>query len=46
MKVGGRREIIIPPSHGYDGQSPASAIAPNDTLIFVVDLVSIGSGSP
>jgi peptidylprolyl isomerase len=43
MKVGGRRELIIPPSLGYGAQSPTSAIAPNDTLIFVVDLVSIGS---
>ena len=42
MKVGGRRELIIPPSLGYDDQPPTSAIADNDTLIFVVDLVSIG----
>lgn len=42
MKVGGRRELIIPPSLGYGSQSPGSGIAPNDTLIFVVDLVSIG----
>jgi peptidylprolyl isomerase len=46
MKVGGRREIIIPPRLAYGAQSPTSAIAPNDTLIFVVDLVSIGSSSP
>jgi peptidylprolyl isomerase len=45
MKVGGRRELIIPPSFGYGAQSPSSAIAPNDTLIFVVDLVSIGSSN-
>ena len=42
MKVGGRRELIIPPSLGYGAQSPGSGIAANDTLIFVVDLVSVG----
>jgi len=42
MKVGGRRELIIPPSLGYGAQSPSPAIAANDTLIFVVDLVSVG----
>jgi len=42
MKVGGRRELIIPPSLAYGSQTPTPAIAPNDTLIFVVDLVSIG----
>lgn len=42
MKVGGRRELIIPPSLAYGSQSPTPAIASNDTLIFVVDLVKIG----
>jgi peptidylprolyl isomerase len=42
MKVGGRRELIIPPALAYGSQSPTPAIAPNDTLIFVVDLVSVG----
>lgn len=42
MNVGGRRELIIPPSLAYGSQSPAPAIASNDTLIFVVDLVKIG----
>ncbi|HEX6393673.1 MAG TPA: FKBP-type peptidyl-prolyl cis-trans isomerase, partial [Acidimicrobiales bacterium] len=39
MKVGGRRELIIPPNLAYGSQSPTPAIASNDTLIFVVDLV-------
>jgi len=43
MKVGGRRELVIPPSLAYGAQGRSPAIAPNDTLIFVVDLVSIGS---
>lgn len=41
MKVGGRRELIIPPQLAYGASSPGAGIAPNDTLIFVVDLVSV-----
>ncbi|MBV9292882.1 MAG: FKBP-type peptidyl-prolyl cis-trans isomerase [Frankiales bacterium] len=44
MRVGGRRELIIPASDGYGtaGQGvpgSSSYIRPNETLIFVVDLV-------
>lgn len=44
MKVGGRRSIVIPPRFGYGsaGQSGAG-IAGTDTLVFIVDLVSIDS---
>jgi len=42
MQVGGRRELIIPPSLGYGGQSPGAGIAADDTLVFVVDLLKIG----
>ena len=44
MKVGGRRELIIPPSLGYGASVPpgSSGIAANDTLVFVVDLLKIG----
>jgi peptidylprolyl isomerase len=43
MHVGGRRELIIPPSLGYGANPPSGAqgIAANDTLVFVVDLLSI-----
>ena len=41
MQVGGRRELIIPPSLGYRDQSPGAGIAANDTLVFVVDLLKI-----
>lgn len=42
MRVGGRRLLIIPPDMGYGRQSPTPAIAANDTLVFVIDLVDIG----
>jgi peptidylprolyl isomerase len=42
MQAGGRRELIIPPSLGYGNQSPDTGIAPNDTLVFMVDLLKIG----
>lgn len=43
MKVGGRRELIIPPSLGYGATPPqgAQGIASNDTLVFVVDLLNV-----
>jgi peptidylprolyl isomerase len=41
MKVGGRRELIIPPADGYGAQSPGSGIAANDTLVFVIDLLKV-----
>lgn len=37
MKIGGRREIIIPPSLGY-GATAQSKIPANSTLVFVIDL--------
>jgi hypothetical protein len=42
MKVGGRRELIIPPNLAYGAQSPGPGVAANDTLVFVVDLLKIG----
>jgi peptidylprolyl isomerase len=41
MQVGGRRELIIPPSLGYGSTSPGAGIAANDTLVFIVDLQKI-----
>lgn len=41
MQAGGRRELIIPPSLGYGDQSPGAGIAVNDTLVFIVDVLSI-----
>lgn len=42
MKVGGRREIVIPGDLAYGpNPDPSSGIPPNATLVFVVDLVKI-----
>lgn len=41
MKVGGRRQLIIPPDLAYGDRGAGRAIAPGETLIFVCDLVSI-----
>ena len=41
MKVGGRREIVIPPAQGY-GPNANGPIKANETLVFVVDLVQVG----
>jgi len=38
MKVGGRRELIIPADQAYGDQSPSPDIPPNSALIFVIDL--------
>jgi peptidylprolyl isomerase len=40
MKVGGRRELIIPPSLAY-GKKAQKGIPANSTLIFVIDLHSV-----
>lgn len=40
MKVGGRRELIIPPSLAYKNQAQAG-IPANSTLVFVIDLLSV-----
>lgn len=41
MREGGRRELVIPPdlAYGPDGRPPT--IQPNETLVFVIDLVKV-----
>jgi peptidylprolyl isomerase len=41
MRVGGRRELIIPPQLGYGDRGAGGVIAPGETLIFVVDLLEL-----
>ena len=41
MKVGGRRQLIIPPALAYGDRGAGQVIAPGETLIFVCDLVSV-----
>jgi len=41
MKVGGRRQLTIPPELGYGSRGAGAAIKPNETLVFVVDLVGV-----
>ena len=42
MKVGGRRQLVIPPDLAYGKQGQPPAIGPDATLVFVIDLVEIG----
>jgi peptidylprolyl isomerase len=41
MRKGGRRMLTIPPELGYGAEGYPPAIPPNETLVFVVDLVDI-----
>src|SRR3954469_16243061 len=41
MKVGGRRRITIPPEMGYGKRGFPPVIQPDETLVFVVDLVGV-----
>src|SRR3954451_18881734 len=42
MKVGGRRQLTLPRSRACGPQAHPPTIKPNETLVFVVDLLSIG----
>jgi peptidylprolyl isomerase len=41
MRVGGRRRITIPPMLGYGKRGAGGVIGPDETLVFVVDLLAV-----
>jgi peptidylprolyl isomerase len=46
MKVGGQRQLVIPPDLAYaDSPPPGSGIAPGETLIFLVQADSVGGAA-
>ena len=41
MKIGGRRQLTIPPALGYGARGAGGVIGPNKHLVFVVDLIGL-----
>jgi peptidylprolyl isomerase len=41
MRVGGRRTLTVPPHLGYGSRGAGGVIRPNETLVFVVDLLDV-----
>src|SRR6187397_546943 len=45
MKVGGRRQLVIPPHLGYGDRESGGVSKPGESLIFVVDRLAVISPS-
>ena len=41
MRVGGQRRLTLPPDLAYGTRGAGGVIGPNETLVFVVDLVGV-----
>jgi peptidylprolyl isomerase len=41
IRKGGRRELTIPPEQAYGAKGAPPSIAPNETLVFVIDALDI-----
>ena len=41
MKVGGRRLFVTPPELAWGAQGDGAGIGPNETLVWIVDLVAV-----
>lgn len=41
LRVGSRRVLVIPPELAYDDRGAGAAIGPDETLVFVIDLVAV-----
>ena len=46
MRKGGRRKLTIPPELAYGAEGSPPAIGPNETLVFVIDMLEIQSAQP